>query len=180
MPIDTAAGQRALWSAAETLLPDGNGDESPRIFNSALMELGALLCRARSPQCLVCPVQDFCAARAASTQEGRPVKKARRATLEVQEDCAWIRVDGRVLLHHQNAGTRWRGLWKLPPLSAPADAPLFESTYPFTHHRVTLRVFAAPAPAALAADHCWHDIAALESVAVAAPHRRALRHLLER
>jgi A/G-specific adenine glycosylase len=112
------------------------------------------------------------------------VKKARRATVELREDCAWIRQNGRVLLQQQNHGTRWRGLWKLPP--APlhtasrqsGDAALFQTTYPFTHHRVTLRVFPATAPEILATDHAWHALAALDSVAVAAPHRRALRHLL--
>ncbi len=186
-PIDTAAGQRALWFTAETLLPAEEGDDgaSPRLYNSALMELGALICRARAPQCLLCPVRDFCAAFAASTQEQRPVKKGRRATVELREDCAWILQDGRVLLQQQNEGARWRGLWKLPPAPQAAarprtDAPLFQTIYPFTHHRVTLRVFAAPAPSAATADQAWHAVTALGSVAVAAPHRRALQHLLER
>lgn len=182
-PIDTAVGQRALWSAAEALLPEeGQDDASPRFHNSALMELGALICRARSPQCLLCPVRDLCAAFAASTQEQRPVKKARRATVELREDCAWILHDGRVLLRQENMGARWRGLWKLPPLAgAAADAPLFQTTYPFTHHRVTLRVFAAAESCMHRQnpDEAWHALADLDAIALAAPHRRALRHLLK-
>src|SRR5512141_98274 len=34
--------------------------DSPGDFNQAMMELGALLCRSRSPQCLSCPVRRFC------------------------------------------------------------------------------------------------------------------------
>ena len=61
IPIDTAPGQRALWAAAEELLPA----ENVRLYNSALMELGAVVCRARGPQCLLCPVLPYCARRAA-------------------------------------------------------------------------------------------------------------------
>ena len=182
VPIDTAAGQRALWSAAATLLPEpGPKSESPRLHNSALMELGALLCRARGPQCLQCPVRPFCAAFAASTQEQRPVKKAPRATVELHETCAWIHSGGRVLLQ-QETGRRWRGLWKLPPLPETgrddSSTALLQLTYPFTHHRVTLRVLPAPALAPLLPGQQWHSLAALEGIALAAPHRRALRQLL--
>ncbi len=58
IPIDTTTGARALWAAAETLLPS----ENARLYNSAIMELGATLCRAGQPRCLVCPVLRFCAA----------------------------------------------------------------------------------------------------------------------
>ena len=184
LPINTAAGKNALWSTAEVLLPDaGENGASPRCFNSALMELGALLCRARAPQCLLCPVRAFCAAFAAKTQGQRPVKTARRATVLLQEDCAWICDRDRVLLQ-QETGSRWRGLWKLPPLlpagvSPPGELPLVQLTYPFTHHRVTLRVFRAEIPHAPLADQHWQPRAALDTLAFAAPHRRALRQLLK-
>src|SRR4051812_46473936 len=45
-PIDTAAGRKSLWSSATRLLPPGNGRE----HNSALMELGALVCGV-NPKC---------------------------------------------------------------------------------------------------------------------------------
>lgn len=54
-PALTAAEMRL---AAE-LLPEG-GPESVR-WNAAVMELGALVCTARSPKCGQCPVRDACA-----------------------------------------------------------------------------------------------------------------------
>jgi A/G-specific adenine glycosylase len=48
---------------AESLLPaDDSTDEAPLSprWNVAVMELGALVCTARSPRCEVCPVRDHC------------------------------------------------------------------------------------------------------------------------
>ena len=148
------------------------------------MELGALVCRARAPACLVCPAQGWCGAFTAGAQETVPVKRAARAAVALDEPCAWIVADGALLLQQGTTGARWRGLWKLPPLTEPpprADAtPRFRLVYPFTHHRVTLRVFDAPAPAGVLTDgQRWWPFAELEHAAMAAPHRRAVRALLE-
>lgn len=175
LPIDAAPGQRAIWAAAEALLPA----EEARIYNSALMELGAIVCKPRDPQCLICPVRGHCAA-APLGPERLPIKKARRATVAREEDCAWVVRGGRLLLQ-QETGARWRGLWKLPPfIKGEQDEPLTELTYPFTHHVVTLRVYAGKAPAGLTANQRWHGAAELEAAAMAAPHRRAVRELMLR
>ncbi len=59
----TALPARSLAAAemrlAAELLPEDPA-ESVR-WNAAVMELGALLCTARSPQCAACPIRDSCA-----------------------------------------------------------------------------------------------------------------------
>ncbi len=170
-PVDSPSGIAKLWETAEALLP-GKG---ARIHNSALMELGALLCTPRRPQCLRCPVRPHCAAR---DPESLPVKKPRRKTVALAEDCAWIVADGRVLLEQQT-GPRWRGLWKLPGIAA-RSSPLVALEYPFTHHRVTLRVFAARAPRSIGGQQQWFDLRAIEEVALPSPHRRAVQRLIHR
>jgi A/G-specific adenine glycosylase len=147
-----------------------------RVFNSALMELGALLCTPRRPQCLLCPVRTHCAA---EKPESLPVKKPRRKTVALAEDCAWTVRDGRLLLEQQT-GRRWRGLWKLPALAAKArdSRLLLALDYAFTHHRVTLSVFATPPPRSLGESQRWFDVGALADTALPSPHRRAIRRLL--
>jgi A/G-specific adenine glycosylase len=44
------------------------------------MELGALVCTPQSPRCLLCPLQDLCAAAAHGTQADRPVMPPRKRT----------------------------------------------------------------------------------------------------
>ena len=50
----------------EALLPEG--DDAAAIVNAAAMELGAVVCIARTPRCPVCPLLDVCA----WVREGRP------------------------------------------------------------------------------------------------------------
>jgi A/G-specific adenine glycosylase len=173
-PVDSPSGQRALWEAAGVLVPRRGAGE----FNAALMELGAILCVTRQPQCLLCPIRAHCRAFAAGTAGDLPIKKARRKTVSLAESCAWTVGEGRILLEQQT-GTRWRGLWKLPLLSVPpAGEPLLMLDYPFTHHRVTLSVFAQPAPGVMRENLAWHACRELAEVPLTSPHRRAIERLL--
>jgi A/G-specific adenine glycosylase len=58
---------RAEMDLATALLPD-DGDDA-RTWNVAVMEMGAVVCLARSPRCHACPVRDLCGWQRAS----RPV-----------------------------------------------------------------------------------------------------------
>ena len=171
-PIDTKRGSEILWQTAEPLLPKRGG----RLHNSALMELGALVCTPRAPQCLICPVREHCRA---ENPEALPRKKPRPKTVPLAENCAWIVRDGKLLLEQQT-GSRWRGLWKLPALASPSAAKsrlLLAFDYPFTHHRVTLSVYSSRAPAAPSPAQQWVPLADIDSIALAAPHRRAIKRL---
>jgi len=178
LPIDAKEGQARLWAAAQSLLPGNPKGGGGRLHTSALMELGALLCLPRNPQCLICPVQSFCAA---SEPETLPIKKARPKTVELDEPCAWITRPGAILLEQQ-PGPRWRGLWKLPRLleadSLSESKPIYRAEYPFTNHRIKLRVYIAPAPKTLPPGQSWIAHAQLEALPLTAPHRRAIENLL--
>jgi A/G-specific adenine glycosylase len=142
------------------------------------MEIGALVCTPRAPACGRCPVAEFCAALAEGLQEELPVKKPRRRTARLAERCALITRNGEVLLEHQR-GPRWRGLWKLPAMDGfPAREPALVIEYPFTHHKVTLSVYRQRPPRAKKEEWEWHPIVSLETVPLAAAHRRALGRLL--
>lgn len=59
-------------SAMEAVLPESRADA--RLTNAAVMELGALVCTARSPRCETCPIAHLCAWRLAGypVYEGKP------------------------------------------------------------------------------------------------------------
>jgi A/G-specific adenine glycosylase len=48
-----------LWSLAAAVIPKGKG----YLINQALMDLGAMICRAQAPRCDVCPLRRSCAFR---------------------------------------------------------------------------------------------------------------------
>jgi A/G-specific adenine glycosylase len=64
------ADDRALDTLAAAAVPPGRAHD----WNSAMMDLGATLCTARAPKCLVCPLRDACAAAPVD-----PVRLAQRA-----------------------------------------------------------------------------------------------------
>ena len=157
--IDLSRGRQFLWQTAGQLQPSTNAG----LFNSALMELGALVCVPRKPVCSKCPVEPFCMAK----NPGRlPVKQARRKTVRLREQCAYIYKGGKVLLQQERA-RRWRGLWKLPLHPGAKGKPLVELEYPFTHHRITLAVFAQQAPKRIGEHQRWFD--SIEEVAMPPP-----------
>jgi len=51
-------GDRRLWELAEALVPRGRCYD----FNQALMDFGAMVCVARNPKCLICPMKKGCRA----------------------------------------------------------------------------------------------------------------------
>jgi A/G-specific adenine glycosylase len=68
-----------LQKTADALL----AEESAGDWNQAMMELGATLCTPRSPQCLLCPVTEFCEARRKGLAEEIPAKHVKRETVEI-------------------------------------------------------------------------------------------------
>jgi len=57
------AMKRHLWTLSDALVPERQAFD----FNQALMDLGAMICTARAPRCLVCPMKKECAWRKRSS-----------------------------------------------------------------------------------------------------------------
>lgn len=177
-PVDAPAGRNQLWNWAEALLPTRHA----RTFNSAFMELGQSYCSPRSPNCLQCPVQDFCATRNPDTL---PLKKTRRATVEIDEHVLFVRKRGGPVLLAREEGSRRKGLWKLPERSHDqlADFPLLATRrYDITHHKVTMRIYRCPPsripPPAGTPTEEFHCSTSLQELPMPSPFRRALTDLL--
>ena len=70
-----------LDADARALVPSGRGHD----WNSAMMDLGATICTARAPKCLICPLQPACAAApidAAQLESARSVHVRKRSPQE--------------------------------------------------------------------------------------------------
>ena len=169
--IDSDPGRQTLWQYAAMFVPKSNAS----IFNSALIDLGALVCVARQPKCGICPVKTFCRAK---NPRILPVRKSRPRTKRLIEQHAFVVRQGKILL--EQSSTRWRGMWILPPLQRESanQQPVYESIFPFTDHRVTLSVYARHREKIRKPLQSWVRIDSLDSIPMPSPHRKALRHLL--
>ncbi|MBZ5608830.1 MAG: A/G-specific adenine glycosylase [Acidobacteriia bacterium] len=94
----------------------------PGEFNQALMELGAVVCVPKEPQCPVCPLHRLCAARLQGREKELPLKVPRPSPIEVEKQLLVIQKPARILAWQRTAlSRRLAGFWELPePEQLPA------------------------------------------------------------
>jgi A/G-specific adenine glycosylase len=126
---------RNLQKYAEDLLDR----RSPGEWNQAIMELGAMLCTPRAPQCLICPVSQFCRARKLGITGSLPAPRRKPATVVVRLAAAvFVDACGQTLLlkpRHRPAKLRAHddvtalvsGMWHFPMLAI-RENPVAELT----------------------------------------------------
>ena len=192
-PVDSKVGLARIWDLAAAILPAGPGGGREQV--GAIMELGAVVCLARRPLCLLCPVRRFCAGRQelAGAVDELPSKKSRPLQEEREQHAIWSRdAEGRLLLQRAT-GPLWRDMWHLPLVAAAAvGAPLVELSFGITRYKVRLAVQAHFAEAAYIPfrlkesaqeesppfQSAWFTLAELADLPIPAPHRRAIERML--
>ena len=108
-----AAQEKRLWALAQGLVPARGGDMPA--YTQGLMDLGATVCLARSPDCSTCPLQAGCAARRQGEPERFPIRTRK---LKRSAESLWLllaqRDDGAVWLTKRPGTGIWAGLHCLP------------------------------------------------------------------
>jgi A/G-specific adenine glycosylase len=103
-------GERQLRSWALGELPSGQSS----IFNQALMDLGAMVCIPRTPNCGVCPLPQSCLAFQRGVQDARPVRAPRKPIPHITATAAVLRRGKRVFIGRRPEGVLLGGLWEFP------------------------------------------------------------------
>ena len=107
--FDTTEGKKHFRKLAEELL----NRERPRLFNSAIMELGALHCVPTAPDCSSCPLNTWCKALANNTVELLPVRKPRPKVKDrYLEYTIYITPEKTTLIHQRKGNDIWKHLWE--------------------------------------------------------------------
>jgi len=191
------AAQRALWDAAQALLPAAPAGDDMAAYTQGLMDLGATLCTRSRPRCADCPVRDLCQASALGRPEDFPVKT--RTLVRRHESWTLLicraQIDGQPHVWLQRRPPRgiWAGLYCTPVYASEAEAqarlagtaagpalrPLQAFSHSLTHRELRLQPLLFDGSAAGCAgmgDGQWVRLADLAGVGLPAP----LRQLLER
>jgi A/G-specific adenine glycosylase len=110
-PINDAKSAKVFQQEADALLDQS----APGLFNQAMMELGAMVCRPQSPTCLVCPVLMFCEAFHTGLQDEFPKRRASKPTPEHHLAVGVIYNGvGEVLITQRQLDGLLGGLWEFP------------------------------------------------------------------
>jgi len=141
--------QELLWDRADQIVPRSQPGE----FNSAMMELGAVVCTPRSPQCLICPVNACCEAFAAGLQDQIPIPKKAAPTPILRRHTYCISHDEHWLIEQRPATGRWASMWQFITIDPQAEVspsvaslinnpkPLGKVRHALTHRRYEFEVF---------------------------------------
>ena len=117
--LSQARHEKALWSLAESLLPQRDIDR----YTQGLMDLGAQVCTARQPRCGLCPLRSDCVAHAQERPHDFPVKTKRTRRGRRVSVLWWLQHRDEVWLVQRPAPGVWAGLWCLPerPVQDPQE-----------------------------------------------------------
>ncbi len=170
---------RAAWKwANENLFIESPGD-----WNQALMELGATICRPRSPECNRCPIQSYCLAHQNGTVELRPTAVATRASVILQHAVFVPLHDNFLGIRQIAPGQWWEGMWEFPrcnlqeskatrnALGNGDDTPLGAFKHQVTHHRIQITATLVDC-LTQSSELEWVDEAELARRAMPAPQRK--------
>lgn len=109
-PIDSLSGKKLFSDLANQLVDH----HRPGDFNQAMMDLGALICTPKKPQCGICPIQTSCLSNQNKKWSERPVKskKNRMVTRYLYYIC--IESKTQLILVKRDSSSIWKNLYEFP------------------------------------------------------------------
>ncbi len=178
--IETGVDRESITPLAAELTPE----ESAADYASAVMDLGALVCRPATPSCLLCPWQKLCVACAKGIQEKIPVLK--KLEKKHKDGAVFVITDenGALFLRKRPGEGLLSGLWELPwsddgtpPFPGEWQELPGEVRHVFTHFSLTLRFrrLLSPCPAEFASQGRFVPDAELGNYPLSTLIRKVLR-----
>ncbi|MEX0968389.1 MAG: A/G-specific adenine glycosylase [Bacteroidia bacterium] len=170
--VDGPLGRKRCKELAQALL----NPEQPGLHNQAVMELGALICKPRNPDCLNCPVKNYCHAYSFGRQTELPVKGKNRSIKERYFHYFLVRNGNRIMLRKRKGKDIWENLYDLPLIELPAPGMIRKAAlkhyfmgqsfkfaasenliHQLTHQRIQARFYEAKGPVEIPAssDIIW-------------------------
>jgi A/G-specific adenine glycosylase len=109
-PIDSTQGKKEFQLLANELLDE----QHPANHNQAIMEIGALVCTPRNPQCENCPVQGSCQAFADKDVLAYPTKAKKTKVVPRYMNYLVALFNEQIIIRRRNEKDIWQGLYEFP------------------------------------------------------------------
>lgn len=93
----------------------------PALFNQAMIEIGAMICKPLNPNCEVCPLNRICIAYKHDLQKILPVKPIKKAPKQVFLDYIFLDCEGSTWIQKRPEDSIWKGLYEFPNLQHTAE-----------------------------------------------------------
>ena len=138
------------------------------------MDLGATICRPRSPLCSECPLRDSCAAYASGDPEDYPTQKKKAARPHRQGVAWWIERNGQVWLVRRPPNGLLGGMTALPGTDWTQESLQANAIgivrHVFTHFSLDLHIVPRSDPVG---EGWWHPVEQLAEAGLPTLYRRA-------
>ena len=108
LDIGEMKNKKVIEKKIQQLIPDNARD-----FNQALMELGALICLPKNPNCENCPLTNLCQAKALSIQNDLPVKRKKTKNKKIPIAVGIIKKHDKIMITKASTALL-NGLWGFP------------------------------------------------------------------
>ena len=108
--VDRNKGKQIIRNLMIEIIDNNN----PGDFNQAVMELGALICKPKNPNCSQCPLQEKCLALANDTILERPIKSKRINIKHRYLNYFLFSDRNGLLLQKRTNNDIWKNLYQLP------------------------------------------------------------------
>lgn len=110
--IETPINQSAAYGIFEELSLKLMGHHEPGIYNQALMELGAVVCTPKNPDCTNCPISDSCFALKQNVQKLFPKKIPSKAKKIRFLNYVLLKCQGKIHLQKRAMDDIWKGMFE--------------------------------------------------------------------
>ena len=118
-PVDTTEGKKLYTGLADTLLDK----ERPDLYNQAIMDFGAVICKPQQPACAICIQQSGCTAFLQKRTHQLPVKK--KALVKKSRWFYYFIIEyaGQVYIRKRTQRDIWENLYEF--VSNEVESPFF-------------------------------------------------------
>lgn len=114
LALDSPIATRALQKAVYEQVREWMETVPPSDLSQSLMELGALVCLPRNPQCTACPLQHDCLAAEQGRTAELPVRRPKAPRKVVDVAALWLEWPDGLLMEKRSREGLLGGLWQLP------------------------------------------------------------------